>query len=429
MGQRRDEPAAPPPDAGASEDEDTDPGTEVHATVAEPDASSGNTEDWAPPFHQGGEQPQSGEWEAVGSAADELEERLREAESRAAAAEARADRLTREREDAEERIGALSEQLRRARETGAAAGPGTDGGARVAPDNTPEEQIARIDADAEERIRTEVGVARKAAEERFGETLAARERDLEHEREHKVRLIEESERRLSEIEHEAAAAGERVTQAERALSDEAERLRSDAEARIEAEAERARDEAATAADARVQARELELEESIERSERAEHGANERVAVAEQRAEAAEAAAADVSQESRLAAASWVRAQAKALRQEGERGSEEERQRLRTELAAAHGRIEELGGGTEPTGPHEPEPARAEPERENPRIDDRVSLISADFEQLRTAGLSPAQAGRVLRYRDERGLNSVAGLAEVPGFPRSFLESLSTKLRD
>ena len=44
-------------------------------------------------------------------------------------------------------------------------------------------------------------------------------------------------------------------------------------------------------------------------------------------------------------------------------------------------------------------------------------------------MSVTQAKRVLRYRDEHGLNSVAGLAEVPGIPRDFRAELESKLTD
>ena len=59
----------------------------------------------------------------------------------------------------------------------------------------------------------------------------------------------------------------------------------------------------------------------------------------------------------------------------------------------------------------------------------VSLTSAEFDQLRGIGLSVTQAGRVLRYRDQRGLKDVAGLADVPGFPRAFLNELEGRLVD
>ena len=72
---------------------------------------------------------------------------------------------------------------------------------------------------------------------------------------------------------------------------------------------------------------------------------------------------------------------------------------------------------------EPDSARAFDEGE------RVSLATANFEDLRNIGMSVTQAKRVLRYRDERGLNSIADLEQVPGFPRSFLDGLDGLMTD
>ena len=60
---------------------------------------------------------------------------------------------------------------------------------------------------------------------------------------------------------------------------------------------------------------------------------------------------------------------------------------------------------------------------------RVSVSSADAEELRSAGMSESQARRVVRYRERHGLDSVAGLEDVPGFPRTSLEALAGRLRD
>jgi DNA uptake protein ComE-like DNA-binding protein len=59
----------------------------------------------------------------------------------------------------------------------------------------------------------------------------------------------------------------------------------------------------------------------------------------------------------------------------------------------------------------------------------VSLATAGFDDLRKIGMSVTQAKRVLRYRDERGLSTVAELEDVPGFPRSFLDELDDRLTD
>ena len=61
--------------------------------------------------------------------------------------------------------------------------------------------------------------------------------------------------------------------------------------------------------------------------------------------------------------------------------------------------------------------------------ERISLANANFEQLRSIGMSVTQAKRVLRHRDERGLRGVESLEQVPGFPRSFLDGLDARLTD
>ncbi len=80
---------------------------------------------------------------------------------------------------------------------------------------------------------------------------------------------------------------------------------------------------------------------------------------------------------------------------------------------------------------EPEPpveSRVAAARE-PESDDRVSLRSATFEDLRGLGMTVTQARWRLRYRDERGVDSVTRLDEVPGLPRDFRAELRQKLRD
>jgi DNA uptake protein ComE-like DNA-binding protein len=81
---------------------------------------------------------------------------------------------------------------------------------------------------------------------------------------------------------------------------------------------------------------------------------------------------------------------------------------------------------EPDSAWEPEPAAAGDELPE---GEPVRLAEADFDSLRELGMSVTQAKRLLRYRDERGLDSVAGLDDVPGFPRSFLDRLEGRLID
>ena len=88
---------------------------------------------------------------------------------------------------------------------------------------------------------------------------------------------------------------------------------------------------------------------------------------------------------------------------------------------------------EPMPEQEPEPA-PEPEpivaaREREQEAGPVSLGAATFEDLRALGMTVTQARRTLRYRDERGVDSVSRLDEVPGLPREFRAQLRERLRD
>jgi DNA uptake protein ComE-like DNA-binding protein len=58
----------------------------------------------------------------------------------------------------------------------------------------------------------------------------------------------------------------------------------------------------------------------------------------------------------------------------------------------------------------------------------VNVNEASYDQLRKLGLSVTQTGRVLAARDEAGgFKSLDELDGIPGFPRSFLSELKTKL--
>jgi competence ComEA-like helix-hairpin-helix protein len=59
----------------------------------------------------------------------------------------------------------------------------------------------------------------------------------------------------------------------------------------------------------------------------------------------------------------------------------------------------------------------------------VSLATASVDDLRRIGMSTRQAKRVVRYRDERGLDSVEALRNVPGFSRSFVERIRQRISD
>ncbi len=61
-------------------------------------------------------------------------------------------------------------------------------------------------------------------------------------------------------------------------------------------------------------------------------------------------------------------------------------------------------------------------------EDRVSLNDASFEELRDAGLSVTQTGRVLAYRERSGgFESVDELDSIPGFPKDFLATIKGRL--
>jgi DNA uptake protein ComE-like DNA-binding protein len=59
----------------------------------------------------------------------------------------------------------------------------------------------------------------------------------------------------------------------------------------------------------------------------------------------------------------------------------------------------------------------------------VRLSTADVDDLRDIGMSARQAKRVIRYRDERGLTSVDDLTNVPGFSRSFVDRIRSRISD
>jgi DNA uptake protein ComE-like DNA-binding protein len=88
---------------------------------------------------------------------------------------------------------------------------------------------------------------------------------------------------------------------------------------------------------------------------------------------------------------------------------------------------------EPEATPEPEPA-PEPEPEQPApaasapSGGGVSLNSASYDQLRELGLSVTQTGRVLSHRERTGgFKSLDELDQIPGFPRTFLDDLKTRI--
>ena len=59
---------------------------------------------------------------------------------------------------------------------------------------------------------------------------------------------------------------------------------------------------------------------------------------------------------------------------------------------------------------------------------QVSLNTATYEELRGLGLSVTQTGRLLAHRERGGgFGSVDELDQIPGFPRSFLTELKSRV--
>jgi len=187
------------------------------------------------------------------------------------------------------------------------------------------ERIAKVQADADERIRAEVAVARKAAEERFTQLLSVRERELQSERESKAEAIERSHDRLASIERQAVDAAERVAIAEQELETEKVRLQEQSAADLEVAIDQAKAVAEETVSERLRDRKEELDDALAATVRAEKDAQGKVDEADRRAEAAderakavEAEAAAAISDVRQAAADWIRGQTAALREEAVR---------------------------------------------------------------------------------------------------------------
>lgn len=60
--------------------------------------------------------------------------------------------------------------------------------------------------------------------------------------------------------------------------------------------------------------------------------------------------------------------------------------------------------------------------------DPINLNEATFEELRDSGMSVTQTGRVLAHRERSGgFKSIDELESIPGFPREFLDEISSRL--
>lgn len=76
----------------------------------------------------------------------------------------------------------------------------------------------------------------------------------------------------------------------------------------------------------------------------------------------------------------------------------------------------------------PPPAAPARRVEHPGPESPVNLNTATFEELRAAGLSVTQTGRVLAHRERNpGFRSVDELDGIPGFPSEFLETIRPHL--
>ena len=286
-----------------------------------------------------------------------------------------------------------------------------------------EKDVERARQEADE-LRSELERARELPKDwppgdagRLAKELRAREEELEQERLAKAELIERNDSRLKEIEAQAQGAAERVGTAERQLREETERLRADAEARIARKTEEAR-------------REIE-EEAGQRAVESER----RALAAEEQLEAIQTDATKRSSEMRAAAADWLRGRAEALRQEGEARAREkierERELRQRDVEERIGEVTEGAGAAEKTprdtAISETHEWTAGALQEAP-TEKKLSLSTASFEELRAVGLSVTQTQRVIEYRETNdGFNSLDELDSVPGFERSLLVELKSRV--
>ena len=305
--------------------------------------------------------------------------------------------------------------------------------------------------EAEGRTQLEVEAARKAAHERYGAELRAREEELDAEREDKARIIESSNRRLQEIEQRALAATDRVAAAEQELADEADRLRANQEKRIQAEAEKARTAATKAADERVEREVAAAIATAETEAREARRSREQELIRERSAIEGELAATKRRLDEAHERAVAAERRATEVEIEARREIERERETRFQEIEGRIGQVVERAGSAaaeiappdwvmeapaqpavEPEAAVEPAPAAApavEPETEAaPASDGMLSLSSASFDELRETGMSVTQAKRVIRHRDEQGgFSTVDELEQVPGFPEAFLADVKSRV--
>jgi competence ComEA-like helix-hairpin-helix protein len=281
------------------------------------------------------------------------------------------------------------------------------------------------ESQGEERLEREVESPPRADQSATDEILALEE-DLERERERAARALDAVERRLEEIEAQAAGvAGQ--TRMQEGVREEARRSQREQELLEQSRAE---------LEARIrQELEGELSTRIEavRSD-ADARAAEEIEAATKAAEDAQRRVDEIAGQIEEAGARVEQAEAE-LVEERRRLQREAEERLATEMRRLHAlrrqgreqRIAEKRAKRERerrlSKPH-PRPAQPPPREKSSRLD----VNSASFEELRALGLSVTEATRVIAYRERRnGFDSIDEVEAVPGLPREQLERLRQSL--
>jgi hypothetical protein len=359
-----------------------------------------------------------------------------------------------------------------------AAAPAEEGSGQQAPQPTrrPEPATAaasvpsavKSSGDRAQRIRVAAENAAKAAEQRAMEEILALEEDLERAKEEASAQLASLESRLWEAEKRAAESQTKLQEAEKRAGEAEQKLKEAQATAGESEQTTANeDEAREAAVAERRATEIELaartESAAEREQRFRE-IESKIGAVEERAKESDpgASIAELAVEAEKVAEGsdgagegdqaldvpgWVaesppaaspeETEAKPPAEASEGGGLRGLFRRRpAEEAAQKAAPADAAPAPEPAkaaaeAAHVSQPeARAAPEPE-PTPEEipegMLSLRVVTFDELRELGLSVTQSKRVLKYRDERGFNSVDELDQVPGFPRTFLAELKGRL--
>jgi DNA uptake protein ComE-like DNA-binding protein len=195
--------------------------------------------------------------------------------------------------------------------------------------------------------------------------------------------------------------------------------------------------------------EVSLEASRERTERAIEEARARLEQIEQQAGEAEERAVRAERLAEMRAEEAERE--RRLREVMERINDAERRVREAEARARQAVVDVKGEAGAETPPRpvipidDPEPVELlvaqSPDVVAPREESRapggdespaeesLDLNAASFAQLRSAGMSVTQAGRVLAHREHSGsFSTVDQLAELPGFGHDLVEALRSRMR-